>query len=911
MNPTEIEFAVRDLVAKPYDPECFPFELLRIYNVSPVTIHRLKSGLTNKADQPGDLLWKGKLFFRPATQGEDVAAIGDALAGISFLAKFKPRFILVTNGEQVHVRDVQLDDTLNIEYARLDENSDFLLPIAGHERRAIVEEHPADIKAAKKLKKLYDAVLAANPTWSSGHHAHELNLLMTRLLFCFYAEDTGIFETPQVFTHTLTQYTREDGGDIANLLDRLFRTMNIEKGERPKTTPAVEGRFPYVNGSLFEDTVEIPQFNRTARRQMLECGDLDWTTINPDIFGSMIQTIAQDGTRSDFGMHYTSRPNIMKVLRPLLLDDLNEAFDKAKESLPRLKAVLGRLSRIRIFDPACGSGNFLIMAYKELRALEMDVLQRIRKISTDEPLPLSVISLENFVGIDIVDFACEIAKLSLWIAEYQANAAFKELFGSAKSPLPLGKINTVHRADALLVDWLTICPKNEDSETYVCGNPPYAGYQTQTPSQKAELAVAIGKYVKAFKRMDYISGWLILGAHYIKATGAKIALVSTNSICQGEQVAMLWKPLFNAGIVISFAYAPFKWSNSATNNAGVTCVIVGLADKPSQAAMLIDNGNARRVKTIGPYLVPDDSQTIVNPQTSPQNGLPTMLVGNRPADGGHLILSPSQKIQLLAQYPQAAVFVKRYVGADDFLNHIERFCLWIDEGSLESAESIPAIQARLDETRRFRANSGIQARLVANVPYRFDYITYRNEAALIMPMVTSEKRKYLQVGLLGANDIASNKLYVVYDPPGYLFALLSSRLHRIWAETVGGRLEMRLQYSSSLVYNTFPVPALSKEQQHILADHSSVILKTRALHPSKTIAWLYNPETMPGDLLEGHRTNDAYIEEYVYGRRFRDDTHRLEHLFAMYAAVKEKMNELPLAAVSKSGNTTTVEKARI
>ena len=373
-------------------------------------------------------------------ENDDVAAVADAIVADWLTTKHKPRFVFVTNGNQVHIRDLKLDDTCNADLDHLDEKSDFLLPLAGFERRAIVEEHPADIKAAKRLKKLYDAILAANPAWSAGHHAHELNLFMTRVLFCFYAEDTGIFETPQIFTNTVTQHTKEDGSNVASLLDRLFRIMNIEGDKRTKNSPAADQRFPYVNGSLFESTLDIPTFNRTSRRLLLECGELDWTTINPDIFGSMIQTIAEPGTRGDLGMHYTSVPNIMKVLRPLFLDDVNDAYEKASNSVKALNILLMRISKIRVFDPACGSGNFLIIAYKELRQLEMRILERIGELNSSNPLRLPGVLLRNFFGVDLVGFACETSKLSLWIAEYQMNSAFGVLFGTTCPPLPLGRI---------------------------------------------------------------------------------------------------------------------------------------------------------------------------------------------------------------------------------------------------------------------------------------------------------------------------------------------------------------------------------------------------------------------------------------------------------------------------------------
>jgi len=890
MNPTEIEFAVRDLVAKPYDAESFPFELLRIYNVSPVTIHRLKTGLTNKADQPGDLLWKGKLFFRAAAVGEDVGAIGDGLAGISFLAKFKPRFILITNGERVHVRDLQLDDTLNVEYARLDENADFLLPLAGFERRAVVEEHPADVKAAKKLKKLYDAILGANPTWTTGHHAHELNLLMTRLLFCFYAEKTGIFDAPKIFTNTLTQYTSEDGSDVASLLDRLFRIMDIEEGQRPKSTPAVDAKFPYVNGSLFEDIVELPQFTRTARRQMLECGDLDWTTINPDIFGSMIQTVAQDGTRSDLGMHYTSVPNIMKVLQPLFLDDLHEAFEEAKDSAPKLEALLGRLSAIHVFDPACGSGNFLIIAYKEMRRVEIDIFKRISDLIPKGALPLSGIALEHFHGIDLTDFACETAKLSLWIAEHQMNAIFKELFGAARPTLPLGKITTIHCTNATRVAWTALCSPNGHGEVFVCGNPPYQGSSNQSQEQKADVSAVFSSLTKTYKNIDYVGCFFLRAADYIRDTSARCAFVATNSICQGEQVGILWPLIFARNVEITFAYPSFRWQNNASNNAFVFCVIVGLSNRGTKKKTIYVDEHKQSVSLIGPYLIAG-TDSIVEKSSEPRNGLPKMLRGNMPTDGGHLILTQDEYVRLVKAYPEAKALLRRYYGSEDFINNIERWCLWIAEDALPAAERIKPVEERIKAVRESRLKSRASTTVeFAEWPHRFRQVQDWGKEAIIVPGIFSDRRTYQSIGILRPDVIISNTAFAIYDPPGYLLATLSSMMHMVWTKAVTGRHGMVIGYSSSLVYNTLPLPTLSEEQKKILSDHSKNILRARAKHPGKSIAWLYNPETMPQDVLDAHIENDRYIEEYIYGRNFRDDVHRLEHLFSMYDRRQSQSN---------------------
>jgi hypothetical protein len=887
MNPTEIEFAVKALVAKAYDPSTFAFDLIAICNAPKVTVSKLRSGQTNAATFPGDVLWKKRLFFRSAATTDDVGAIADSLVNDPLTTKHKPRFIVVTNGDEVHIRDLTLDDTCNIEFSRLDESSDFLLPLAGFERRAAVTENPADVKAAKRLAKLYDAILAANPTWSDGNHTHELNLFMTRVLFCFYAEDTGILETPQLFTHTVAQHSNEDGGDVAPLLERLFAVMNVKVGERSASISSVDNRFPYVNGSLFETTLTIPNFNRTARRLFLECGELDWQTINPDIFGSMIQTIAEPGARGDLGMHYTSVPNIMKVLQPLFLDELNDAFEKAKASASKLDALLVRLAKIRVFDPACGSGNFLIIAYKELRHIEMRILERIGEIVPNNPLRLSGVSLHSFFGIDIVDFACETAKLSLWIAEYQMNSEFKGLFGAARPPLPLGKISTIHCGNSLRLDWFAVCPRDDSSETYICGNPPYRGSLLQTSEQKADLAYVLANIVRDFKDVEYVSGWFVKLSDYIAtAMSASGALVATNSICQGEQVPLLWPYVIGLGLCITFAHTSFRWANSASHNAGVTCIIVGLGRATSEPRRLYVESYHISVPNINPYLVPSPQNIVVTKCAQPLSDLPPVMLGNIASDGGHLVLSAPERRQILEAYPNAAPLIRRFYGSREFLHSLDRFVLWIADEQMPLARSIPPIAKRLDKTQQKRKAGGISARPFAETPHRFVYITHRDVGALIIPQHSSDRRQYLQVGILTASEIASNALFVVYSPPPYLFALLSSRLHRLWTQTVGGKLEERLRYSNGLVYNTFPVPALSGAQEHVVAEHSKAILKARAKHPAKTIAWLYNPETMPAKLLEAHQENDTYLEECVYGRTFKDDTQRLEHLFAMYARLK-------------------------
>jgi len=901
MNPTEIEFAVKALAAEPYDPRTFPFDLIAIYNAPKVTVSKLKTGQTNVATSVGDVLWKKKLFFRSAAPTDDVAAVGDDLVSDPLTAKHKPRFILVTNGNQVHIRDLTLDDTCNTEFMQLDESSDFLLPLAGFERRSAATENPADVKAAKRLSKLYDALLAANPTWSDGNHTHELNLFMTRILFCFYAEDTGIFDTSQLFTNTVAQHTKEDGTDLAPLLDRLFRVMNIECSKRPATTSAVDARFPYVNGSLFEATLSIPAFNRTSRRLFLECGELDWQTINTDIFGSMIQTITEPGMRGDIGMHYTSVPNIMKLLHPFFLDELHGEFEKAKHNIPKIEHLLSRLGKIRIFDPACGSGNFLSIAYKELRKLELQIMTHLAEIAPNNPLRLSNISLCNFFGIDIIDFACETAKLSLWVAEYQMNSAFKTAFGTARSPLPLGKITTIQPGNALRLNWTNFLPNDPSAETYICGNPPYKGHLGRAPSQNDDLHFVCAPRITNYGDLDYVSCWLLLASDFISnSRHTKAAFVTTNAICQGEQVPLLW-PYLMARTTIDFAYTPFKWANQASHNAAVTCTIIGLSSPTTQPKRLYIDDHVVAVDTIAAYLVPAQSNVIVTRESEPLNDLPEIVKGTKPIDGGHLILSPADRQTILASNPEASEFIYRFYSAEDLLYNHTRYILMISDERLSYAENIPYIKERLRRTAQNRLKGGKDAQRLAGKPHRLGTTVFQPRPSIVLPEVCADRRHYLPIALLTSSDVVSNQLYITYDPPDWLCGVLSSRIHWIWAITVGRITLNTLRYSTSLIYNTLPLPNLSHEQKQILKENTKVILKTRAQHPGKTLAWLYDPETMPINLSQAHLENDAYIEEYIYGRKFKDDTHRLEHLFAMYTRMKDtKTHEGTLFANSRT-----------
>jgi len=659
MNIAEIESELQDLVDKPFDPAAFVFRFLEIYDAPKATVTKLRQGSGNLASQPGDVLWKSRLFFRVAAKGQAANTV-DAMLADPLIKKHHPRFVFATDGEDVYCRDLKVDQNIDVNLFKLNDQFLFFLPLANIERYEAPGENPADIKATGRVAKLYDAILEANGDWIERDYTHDLNQFMTRLLFCFFAEDTSIFEK-DIFTSTVIGLTQEDGSDTAAVLGAVFEAMNTKPEER-QHLPEYAGRFPYVNGGLFRDKTQVPKFSKRARRLLKECGELYWKEINPDIFGSMIQAVAQPGLRGDMGLHYTSVPNITKVLQPLFLLSLEEEFEAAKDSEAKLKRLLQRIYSIRVFDPACGSGNFLIIAYKELRKLEMRVFERQKQIARQWSLPMTEVKLSQFFGIELTDFASETAKLSLWIAEYQMNELFKASFGKAPPALPLRDSGNIVHGNATRVDWIQVCPPLPNAETYIVGNPPYLGRAKQTAAQKAEIANVFSNHIKSYKRLDYVACWTAKGAFYCSQTSAKCALVTTNSICQGEQVGLLWPLVLKLDLEIGFAHQSFKWRNSAAKNAGVTCVIVGIRQRSAQRKTLYSEDISRTVKNISPYLL-DRDNLIVSSISNAKSNRVTMKFGNMPADGGHLLLSPAEKAMLAEQsLPQRSLFCGEFMA---------------------------------------------------------------------------------------------------------------------------------------------------------------------------------------------------------------------------------------------------------
>ena len=917
MNIAEIEMQLAELVREPFDRSGFAFRLLEIYNAPKSTLTKLRKGTQNKGEQQGDVLWARKMYFRRAEEGQTAQTL-DALKNAKATKSQKPRFLIATDGREVSALDTKADDPLHCDFAELNDHFDFFLPLAGIDKYEAVKENPADIKATGRLAKLHDEIVHQNPDWTTDEKRHALNQFMTRILFCMFAEDTGSFAT-DLFIKTITEFGGDDGQHLQSLLRQIFDVMNVPEKERGDM-PAHIRLFPYVNGGLFADQTEVPVFNKRAKRILIDAARLNWSEINPDIFGSMIQAIVHPDMRGDLGLHYTSVPNIMKVLQPLFLMSLEEEFAQAqghREERSRLNKLLTRISKIRVFDPACGSGNFLIIAYRELRTIEMRIFKQIEELEGGQrSRHWSGVKLSNFFGIELADFAAETAKLSLWIAEYQMNQRFKGLFGEAPPNFPLADGGRIVCDNALRRDWLEICQLptkivqkqkvfdlatiapvhateeviDQEIETYLVGNPPFGGAREQTPQQKSDLRFAMSKF-DGVNSLDYVCGWFSLAARYIRECSGRAAFVATSSICQGQSISLFWKPILETNeIEIFFAYEPFKWKNNAKNNAAVSCVIVGIRLLDAQPKYLFDENKRRLVKNISPYLTDNPNVFVEKIHTTPGDRSPLVL-GNQAIDGGHLIFSQEEMNHIVARDASSRRYMRPLHGADDFLKGKSRFCLWIREANLAEAMQSPDIAARVKKVQRYREAGGEVARSLVDIPYRFRYVHEANDAMIVVPRTSSENREYIPVGLLDSEAIVTDAIQVIYDPAMYIFSILSSRLHLSWARAVCGQLETRLRYSNTLAYNTFPIPPLSNDQKSQLETLAWALISTREAHPGKTIEWLYDASTMPSDLRAAHGEIDDSLEKIYIGRRFRSDTERLEYLFKMYGemtAGKEK-----------------------
>ena len=903
MNAVEIEQAISALAEQPFDTTEFPFAFLQAFGNKETTIKRLRRGESNKSDL-GGVLQTTNIHLAVAPAGR-VTQMLAALKASPATAKARAKFVLATDGETLEAEELASGETVACAYADFPDHFGFFLPLAGITTVKQVRESSFDIRATSRLNRLYVELLKDNPDWGTAARRPDMNHFMARLIFCFFAEDTDIFNGACLFTATIEQMSARDASDTHWVIGELFRAMNTPIAERGGSglRPWAD-TFPYVNGGLFSGSPEVPQFSRIARSYLLHIGHLDWTKINPDIFGSMIQAVAEDEERGALGMHYTSVPNILKVLNPLFLDDLRSKLEEAGDNTRKLLNLRQRMVRIRVFDPACGSGNFLVIAYKQMRVIEAEINARRGEAGRRSDIPLT-----NFRGIELRNFPAEIARLALIIAEYQCDVLYRGQKEALAEFLPLDAENWITCGNALQLDWLSVCPptgtgvkhyaddlfhtpldqpqidfENEGGETYLCGNPPYRGSKWQDNGQKADLARAWSEYPQLAKTTDFVSAWIAAYLRYARSVPAAMAaFVATNSICQGQQASEIWPVVARQGVEIRFAHTPFTWRNLASQNAGVTVIIIGLGPRSSRSKRLFgDDGLVRECEIIGPYLVPNMPHAVskANKPLGPQS---TMLFGNMPRDGGHLFLT-IQEARKLRESSATSPYVRRFLGSEELINGRLRFCLWIKDNEVEAAKTDALIAGRLASVAENRRQSPAEStRGFADSPHRFVQIAgTARKSTIVVPRVSSENREFLPVDLVTGDCIIGDRNFALYDAPLWNMALIVSRLHWVWIGTVCVRMRTDFSYSNTLGWNTFPVPLLTEKNQRDLIRSSENILIAREKHFPMTIADLYDAKVMPEDLREAHRQNDEVVERIYFGRLMKNDTDRLESLFAMY-----------------------------
>jgi hypothetical protein len=908
VNAVEIEEAISRLAEQPFDAAEFPYAFLEAFGNKATTIKRLRSG-PNKSDIEGGILQYNQIHLAVSPKGDVLKTLAKLKASPT-TSKQKAKFILTTDGDDFQAEDLTSGETIACAFKDFPDHFGFFLPLAGISTVKQISENAFDIRATSRLNRLYVELLKDNPEWGTSERRHDMNHFMARLIFCFFAEDTDIFNGTGLFTATIDQMSAKDSSNTHEVISEIFRAMNTKTADRAGAKlPRWADTFPYVNGGLFSGSTETPRFSKIARSYLLHVGNLDWKKINPDIFGSMIQAVADDDERGALGMHYTSVPNILKVLNPLFLDDLREQLAAAGDSPQKLLNLRKRMARIRVFDPACGSGNFLVIAYKEMRAIEAEI-----NIRRGEPDRRTEIPITNFRGIELRDFPAEIARLALIIAEYQCDVTYRGQKEALAEFLPLDEQNWITCGNALRLDWLTVCEptgkgggkifgddlfgapldqakidfENEGGETYICGNPPYLGSKWQSDEQKAELKAIFENRTDGWKSLDYVAGWFMKAADYGTKTSSAAAFVSTNSLCQGQQVPILWPLIFSTKNEISFAHTGFKWANLASHNAGVIVIIVGISTKVGKHRVLFssnDDGEAvsKQCDNINAYLVAAKNIEIL-PSRSPKSEVSQMLFGNMPRDGGNFIVSGDKRLELIKIYPEITRFIRPYLGSEQMIQGKPRWCIWIEDEESDFAHQHPFLKQVINNVKEFRLTSNAAStRDFSKKAHRFVQIAgTAQKHSLAVAKVSSERRPYLPVDLVSNDIIISDLLFALYDAPLWNMAIIASRLHLVWIATVCGKMKTDFRYSNTLGWNTFPVPKLTQKNKDDLTRCSEDILLAREAHFPATIADLYDPETMPENLRHAHERNDEVLERIYIGRRFKNNTEMLEALFTLY-----------------------------
>ncbi len=832
-----------------------------------------------------DLFWKGVLLVEHKSRGQDLDKAFDQavdyLPGLFDEAEM-PRYILVSDFARFRLYDLDDDSQVEFPLAQLTENINHFGFIAGYIKKEFKPEDPVNIKAAELMGELHDQ-LAAN-----DYVGHDLERLLVRILFCLFADDSGIFDERGIFGEYIEGKTKEDGSDAGYHLAMIFQVMNTPPEKRQKSLDEDLRRLAYINGDLFAEALPLASFDSRMRRTLLKCCYFDWSRISPAVFGSLFQSIMDPERRRNLGAHYTREQNILKLIKPLFLDDLRREFEKVKHSQRELKGFHQKLARLKFLDPACGCGNFLIVAYRELRLLELEIIKVLQQGQQSLAISeLACINIDQFYGIEIEEFPVRVAEVALWLMDHQMNMRLSVEFGQYFARVPLTTSAHIVHANAIPLDWASVAPKNELS--YILGNPPFVGKQFRTAAQNTDMERVFAD-VKGAGVLDYVAAWYIKAAQYIQGTQIKAAFVSTNSITQGEQVGILWQELFTRyKLKIHLAHGTFKWSSEAKDAAAVYCVIIGFANYDAAEKLLyeyetvVSEPHALPVNNINPYLV-DAGDVVISKRTTPICAVPPIVFGSMPNDGGGLLLSEDERLELLEKEPGAEKFIRRFVGSEEFINNIPRWCLWLAEAAPTDLMTLPEVQKRVERVKKHRSQSQRKTtQSLASRPTLFGEIRQPDSDYVIVPRVSSENRKYIPFGFLEKTVIAGDAALVIPNATRYHFGILTSAMHMAWVKRTCGRLKSDYRYSAGIVYNNFPWPdAPDKKRVAAVEKAAQDVLDVRAKYPDNSLADLYHPLLMLPGLVKAHQALDRAVDRCYRKQPFADERNRLEFLFDLY-----------------------------
>lgn len=865
-----------DESAEHAEAKTFWDEFFKVFGVPRRRIASFEKHVEKAAGKKGfiDLFWPGVLIAEHKSRGKDLdRAFTQAIDYFPGIRDADlPRYVVVSDFAHFRIHDLETGEQSEFPLEELHQHVQTFGFIAGYQSRHFKEQDAVNIQAAEKLAALHDSLLEI------GYDGHDLEVYLVRILFCLFAEDTGIFMPRGAFQDLIYQRTHEDGSDLASRLSELFEVLNTPEGKRLRTRDEQLDDFPYINGKLFEERLRMAAFDSTNRQIMLDCCDLDWGQVSPAILGSLFQAIMDSEARRNLGAHYTSEKNIMKVIGPLFLDDLKAELNSIGKNKAKLSTFHDKLARLNFFDPACGCGNFLVITYREIRLLELELIRRLygQEIKTLDLLDVIdryiKVNVDQFHGIEIEEWPAQIAQVAMWLIDHQMNVMVSQEFGNAFVRIPLVKSANIVHGNALRVDWNEVLPAGQCH--YLYGNPPFLGHHYQSVEQKRDHAdnmEAAG--IKGSGVIDFVANWHVRSVPYLQANpGIKAAFVSTNSITQGEQAGILWSVLLDKGVRINFAHRTFQWSSEATGAAAVHCVIVGYALKDATKKFIFEYDTPRsdphaiQANNINPYLA-DGPDILARNRSKPVCDVPVMKWGNKPTDGGNLILSPQERDELLESEPAAAPFIYRYMSGGDFINSRERYCLWLTDVEPQKIRGLKKVGQRIEAVREFRGRSkAATTRKYADYPSLFRQISQPKTDYLAIPEVSSESRRYLPIVFLSKEVICSNKVQFVPDAENYHFGVMISLMHMAWMRAVCGRMKSDYSYSNSIVYNNFPWPTPSDSLRQRVEGTAQSILDARSQHPDATLADLYDPLTMPVDLRKAHEANDRAVDA-AYGRR--------------------------------------------